>query len=85
MKNAMRFVEKSSMVLPLLLVLGALPISAQDGDVPSMRTTTRLVQLHVVVLDKNQPVNGLKESHFQVFDNGVRQKIVHFSASSSSV
>ena len=85
MKNALRFVGKSVIALPLLLVLGALPISAQDDDVPSMRSTTRLVQLHLVVLDKNQPVNGLKENDFQVFDNGVRQKIVHFSASPSSV
>jgi VWFA-related protein len=85
MNNAVQFACKFAIVLPLSLVLGALPTSAQDGDIPAMRTTTRLVQLQVVVLDKDHPVHGLMEKDFQVFDNGVRQKIVHFSASPGSV
>ena len=80
MNNAVRFAWESAIVLPLCLALSAHPASAQDGDTPSMRSTTRLVQLHVVVLDKKHPVSGLTAKDFQVFDNGVRQKIVHFSA-----
>ena len=72
-------------MLAFSLVLGALPTFAQGSYIPSMCTTTQLVQLHVVVLDKNHPVHGLRENDFQMFDNGVRQKIVNFSASSASL
>jgi len=85
MNKALQDGLKAAIVLSLWLVLGALPVSAEAGDIPVVRTTTRLVQLNVVVLDKGRPVDGLKENDFEVFDNGVPQKIVHFSASRDSV
>ena len=49
-------------------------------QVPLIRTTTRLVQLNVVVLDKqNHPVTDLTKEDFRVFDNGVEQQIAHFT------
>ncbi|MFZ0302672.1 MAG: VWA domain-containing protein [Terracidiphilus sp.] len=56
------------------------PITAQNDQAPQVSTTTRLVQLDVVVLDKqNHPVTGLTKDDFRVFDNGVEQKIAHFT------
>jgi VWFA-related protein len=49
-------------------------------QVPLIRTTTRLVQLNVVALDKqNHPVTDLTKEDFRVFDNGVEQQIAHFT------
>lgn len=68
-----------------LLIVSASAVIAQEVDVPTVRTTTRLVQLNVVVLDKQgHPVRGLSLDDFQVFDNDARQKIVHFSESTGA-
>lgn len=46
-----------------------------------IRTATRLVQVNVVVQDKNGiPITGLKEEDFTLLDNGQPQKIAFFSA-----
>jgi VWFA-related protein len=46
-----------------------------------IRSTTRLVQLSVVVQDKKgNPVTGLKKSDFTVLDEGSRQELAFFSA-----
>lgn len=72
--------------LSVLLALALGTAYAQSGDTPVMRTTTRLVQLNVVVVDKQgHPVRGLPQDDFQVFDNDALRKIVHFSASSGGV
>jgi VWFA-related protein len=44
-----------------------------------LRTTTRLVQVNVIVTRKGAPVPGLKKEDFQVFDNGKQQEIRQFS------
>ncbi len=44
-----------------------------------IRTTTRLVQINVIVAKKGTAVPGLKKEDFQVFDNGKRQEIRQFS------
>jgi VWFA-related protein len=55
----------------------------QDGEIPVIRSSTRLVDLNVVVRDRQRrPVSNLLQSDFQVFDNGVPQRIVHFSGTS---
>jgi VWFA-related protein len=70
-------------VLAIFAVLAA-PLRAQDRKVPSINTTTRLVQLNVVVLDDHRrPVSNLSQNDFEVFDNGREQKLSHFSVSSS--
>ena len=46
-----------------------------------IRSTTRLVQLSVVVTDKKgQPVTGLKKEDFAVFDEGTQQQLAFFTA-----
>lgn len=63
-----------------LLSVSAGSMQAQEDESPVLRTTTRLVQVNVVVVDKRRhPVHGLREGDFQVFDNGVAQKIAHFA------
>ncbi len=50
-----------------------------------IRTATRLVQVTVVVQDKHgQPVTGLNERSFTLFDNGKPQKIAFFSTNASA-
>ena len=49
-----------------------------------LRATTRLVELSVIVRDKNdQLVSGLKKSDFEVLDNGARQDIQIFSVTTN--
>jgi VWFA-related protein len=48
---------------------------------PVIRTTTRLVQISVVVTDKKgQPVTGLKKEDFTILDGGRAQAITAFSS-----
>jgi VWFA-related protein len=63
----------------LLLIAILSPAAAQTPDEPVLRTTTRLVQINVIVTKGNEPVPGLKKEDFQVFDNGKRQEIRQFS------
>jgi len=62
----------------LSLVLLAAALTAQMPDVV-IRTTTRLVQVNVIVTKKGTAVPGLKKEDFQVFDDGKRQEIKQFS------
>src|SRR6266700_1595419 len=71
-------------ILSLLLALLPVPLPAQNRDVPVIRSTTRLVQLNVVVLDNHRrPVSDLSRDDFEVFDNGREQKLSHFSVASA--
>ena len=84
--HAETHIFKGLVVLLLSLNLIVAPLPAQNSDTPVLRTTTRLVQLNVVALDKqNHTVKGLSQQEFQVFDNGVLQQIVHFAASADAV
>lgn len=59
------------------------PASAEPTAV--LRTTTRLVQLNVIVQDKRgQPVRGLNKEDFTILDNGKPQTIAFFSNESGS-
>ena len=79
MKKMLRLL--AMLVLPAAMMLSQTP-AAQDDQAPLIRTTTRLVQLNVVVLDsRNHPVTGLQKDDFRVFDNGAPQQIAHFTAS----
>ena len=50
---------------------------------PVIRTTTRLVEVSVVVQDKNgNPITGLTKEDFKLFDQGKQQSIALFSGSS---
>ena len=66
-------------LLTTALALWAASLSAQMPE-PLLRTTTRLVQINVIVTKHGgASVPGLKKEDFQVFDNGKRQEIRQFS------
>ena len=56
-------------------------VPAAPQDSPVIRSTTRLVQISVVVTDKKgQPITGLKKENFTVLDEPNPQQIAFFSA-----
>ena len=56
-------------------------VPAAPQDSPVIRSTTRLVQISVVVTDKKgQPITGLKKENFTVLDESNPQQIAFFSA-----
>ncbi len=62
----------------LLAAAGSLAAQKSD-DTPTFRTDTRLVVLHVTVVDKNgRLITTLPESAFRVFENGVPQQVKLF-------
>ena len=59
--------------------------SAPPQELPAIRSTTRLVQVSVVVQDKKgKPVTGLKKEDFKIFDEGKPQDIAFFSAATAA-
>jgi VWFA-related protein len=67
-------------------VLGAPLLQAGRQDRPSFRSSTRLVELSVVVTDRDRnPVPGLTARDFQIFDDGKPQKVELFSVEGSSI
>src|SRR5580700_3422771 len=62
----------------------AAALNAQMPDVV-LRTTTRLVQVNVIVTKHGTAVPGLKKEDFQVFDNGKRQEIRQFSEETRAI
>src|SRR6202451_970906 len=72
------------MRLMILAALGAASLGAQMPE-PVIRTTTRLVQVNVIVTKNGAPVPGLKKEDFQVFDNGKQQEIRQFSEDTRAV
>jgi Ca-activated chloride channel homolog len=76
--------KRLSVCIALLFVLTT-AVSSQDPEGP-FRVDTQIVSLSVAVRDnRGKPVKGLAVSQFQVFDNGVLQKIEHFSNADSGV
>ena len=68
-----------------LTVLGAPLLEAGRQDRPSFRSSTRLVELSVVVTGRDRnPVPGLTAGDFQIFDDGKPQKVELFSVEGSS-
>jgi Ca-activated chloride channel family protein len=62
-------------VFLIIGMAGALSVAAQ---VPTISVKTEEVRVDVLVTANNKPVHGLSAADFEVFDNGVRQK-VHFA------
>jgi VWFA-related protein len=63
---------------PFMLFIATLSLLAQDPNV--IRVTTRMVEVNVIVHDRNGPVTGLTRSDFTILDKGKAQKIAFFSA-----
>lgn len=69
----------------LALVLVPLALASQDfPQTPQIRVATRLVEVGVIVRDKNGPIANLTKDDFVVFDRGKPQKISIFSADAAA-
>ncbi len=69
------------------VTFGALVAWAQQPPAaPVFQTTTALVQVNVVALDKHgKPVADLRRDEFQIRDNGVLQEVRYFAGQGESV
>ena len=76
--------SRLAMVVVLSFLLG--PIAAAPADspqTPQIRVSTRLVEIGVIVRDKNVPVENLTKDDFTVLDRGKPQKIGIFFVNSA--
>jgi len=56
------------------------PASGRHGDEYTLRLNTDMVVLNASVLDRhNATVSGLEKANFQIYEDGIQQKINHFS------
>jgi hypothetical protein len=66
-------------------MLAPAPLAAQNlPQVPPLHVSTHLVQISVVVRDKNGPVSNLTKDDFVILDSGKPQTISVFSAGSDA-
>lgn len=84
--DAMGLRTCSGLVSAMLVITGVLDLPrgnvASAQAPPTIKVTTRLIQLGVVAHDKQgKPIVGLRKDDFTVLDNGVPQQISFFSAS----
>lgn len=71
--------------IALALVLVPLVVASQNApQTPQIRVATRLVEVGVIVRDKNGPVADLTKDDFTVLDQGKPQKISIFSADAAT-
>jgi VWFA-related protein len=63
----------------------AKPADVPQQSAPAVRISTRLVQVSVIVEEHGQPVTGLKQEDFALFDQGQPQKISFFSEHDTSI
>ena len=77
----------SRIAVGLALALLLIPVAAAPEDTPQsskIQVSTRLVEVGVIVRDKNGPVSDLTKDDFVVLDRGKPQKISVFSAESGA-
>jgi VWFA-related protein len=66
-----------------VLILGILAASSTAAQDDVIRVNTRLVEVGVVVRDKNGPLTGLTKDDFTILDNGKAQRVEVFSVSTA--
>src|SRR5258708_17088271 len=72
-----RLAPAACLLLPIII------LTAQDPNQPTIRVTTRLVQVSVVVHDKKgEPLSDLKKEAFTILDKGKEQKVAVFAVDS---
>src|SRR5437764_10984199 len=66
-----------------LVSSGIRPLGAQEPPAPTIRVTTRMVLIDVVVTDKQgKPISGLRAEDFTLEEKGKAQKIASFTIAS---
>lgn len=71
------------MALGSLVSTGIQPLGAQEPPAPTIRVTTRMVLIDVVVTDKQgKPIPGLRAEDFTLEEKGKAQKIASFTVAS---
>ena len=79
--NQQRLTHLIALALFMASLCGAQDKAIQQTATAKIHSTTRLVQLSVVVMDKKgEPVAGLNREDFTVFEEGKPQDIAFFSA-----
>jgi hypothetical protein len=72
-------------VVPLLMLVLPISLASQDQpQAPPIHVTTHLVQIGLIVRDKNGPVANLTKDDFVVLDRGKPQKISVFTGESTN-
>jgi VWFA-related protein len=66
-----------------ILILGIQAASGAASQDDVIRVNTRLVEVGVVVRDKNGPLTGLMKDDFTILDNGKPQRVEVFSVSTA--
>src|SRR6478752_5198183 len=67
----------------VVIVAVAMAIPQLASPAPTFQAGTRLVEVDVIVRDKNGPVMGLNQDDFTLLDNGKPQKISVFAVKGS--
>ena len=75
----MRF--RRALLFAVLVTLVTVPTTRAQNDV--LRINTRLVEVDVVVRDKNGPVGNLTKDDFTILDNGIPQRVELFAISNA--
>jgi VWFA-related protein len=69
----------ASVLFPLLLLCGSTPLALGQEPDEVVRTNVALVQLNVGVVDpRGRAVTSLSRNDFTVYEDGVKQPILHF-------
>jgi VWFA-related protein len=83
MKKYRVWLQRGLLIAAMVAVLGWVPARSQsqsDVPAPTIRVSTHLVLVDVVVTDKQgKPVTGLKAEDFAVQEKGKNQKVAFFS------
>ncbi|MGC2529818.1 MAG: VWA domain-containing protein [Candidatus Acidiferrum sp.] len=85
--SARPFIRLLDLHAPLVLALLLVPLalsSQESPQTPQIHVSTQLVQIGIIVRDKNGPVAGLTKDDFSVFDRGKAQRISVFSVESDA-
>lgn len=76
--------SRLAFALALLLLIPGAAAPENSPQTPQIRVSTRLVEVGVIVRDKNGPVESLTKNDFTVLDRGKPQQISIFSIDSAS-
>lgn len=75
---------KKILVSLIFLLSFAASLAAQDKEEEILRIDTQLVEVPVVVTDKaGKPLTSLKKSDFEIYEDGKRQEVAEFGATSA--